>query len=169
MGCEPQREAAGLTCGMHPDLEFPVHGQLGRGVLHNASVSPHLLPGQTWEDDFCLCEAQAGAIVDPVVLGTGFGNGDTLHAHLGADPSRQDAIADDVTGTQLHFVWPICRDKASLRTVVLTPRDPVSFPQPACGPPPSQPGGAPTLHHEHMQSSCANDHYNYVFCYLHLL
>lgn len=50
--------------------------------------------------------------MDPLVLGTGFGNGATLHHYLGADLSRQDAFGDNGTGTQLHVVWPICRDRA---------------------------------------------------------
>lgn len=36
------------------DLDFPVHCQLCHRILHNASVSAHLLPGQTREGDICL-------------------------------------------------------------------------------------------------------------------
>lgn len=53
VGHEPQRGTAVLTRSMHLNLKFPVHGQLSHGVLYDASVSAHLLPGQTWEDDFC--------------------------------------------------------------------------------------------------------------------
>lgn len=49
---EPRRWAAVLTGWL--DLEFPVHGQLGHRVPHDASVCAHLLPGQTWESDVCL-------------------------------------------------------------------------------------------------------------------
>ena len=105
---EPQRRAAVLTGQL--DLEFPVQGQLGHRVAHDASVSAHLLPGQTLESDAFLREVQERAIVDPLVLGTGFGKGVTHHCHLGADLSRQDAFVGNGTGTQPHIFWPICRD-----------------------------------------------------------
>lgn len=50
--------------------------------------------------------------MDPLVPGTGFGSGATLHRHLGADVSGQDAFEDIRTGTQPHAVWSICRDRA---------------------------------------------------------
>lgn len=50
---EPLRRATVLT-GLLLDLEFSVHGQLGHGVPHDASVSARLLQGQTWESDACL-------------------------------------------------------------------------------------------------------------------
>lgn len=49
---ERQRWATVLTGQL--DLEFPVQGQLGHRVRHDASVFAHLVPGQTLESDACL-------------------------------------------------------------------------------------------------------------------
>ena len=72
-------------------MDFIVQGQLGGGVLCDAPVSAHLVPGQTWEGDVLLREAQDRDVVDPVVLDLRSAIRKTLHLHLGADLSRQDA------------------------------------------------------------------------------
>lgn len=85
----PRGGVAALTGRLDQDL--PVQGQLDHGVLQDASVSAHLLPGQIQEGDVFLQEAQQGAIVAPVVLGSRFRSGSTLHLDLGAELSSHDA------------------------------------------------------------------------------
>ena len=72
-----------------PEMAKTLPGHLELDFL--ISVSAHLVPGQTWEGDVLLREAQDRDVVDPVVLDLRSAIRKTLHLHLGADLSRQDA------------------------------------------------------------------------------
>ena len=66
------------------DLDFIVEDLMSGGVLRDAPVPAHLVPGQTWEGGVLLQEAQDRDIVDPVVLDLQYAIRKTLPSSLGS-------------------------------------------------------------------------------------
>ena len=155
------------------DLDFIIQDLVGGRVLQDAPVSAHLVPGQTWEGDVLLREAQDRDVVDPVVLDLRSAIRKTLHLHLGADLSRQDALVVDRHAEDCCIGGSICRDRAGCpdyasdrwgSCLLSIHRKSPSYQ----GCPQSAPSGCPDPPHEGRWANNNESHHS-VFCYGDLL